>query len=325
MMSTKTVAKFVRQLTESQLLSPAQLEDMKSLPAAHGSDFQALAKDIYKRGWLTRYQLNEIVNGRGRSLIVGSYRLLELLGQGGMGQVFKAFHQPMGRVVALKIIRKERLGNENALKRFEREIQTVGHLSHPNIVVAFDAGTVGSKLFYAMEYLDGIDLAQLVARSGPLPVAQAFDFMRQAAMGLQHAHECGLVHRDIKPHNLIATRLPSKDATKTDSNRSAVIKILDLGLARVITADEDAMVTQDGQGVGTPAYLAPEQARNARAVDIRADIYGLGCTLYHLLTGKTPFKGEIAEVLLKHQTESDMPRRPTRILVTKPTPPLFLS
>jgi serine/threonine-protein kinase len=306
---SKAVARFVRQLSESQLLTPAQLDEVNAFPSSQGEDFNALAKDIFKRGWLTKFQLSEIANGRGRDLNIGPYRLLELLGQGGMGQVFKAFHAPMSRIVALKVIRKERLGNENAVKRFHREIQTAAQLSHPNVVVAFDAGQVGSKLYFAMEYVDGIDLAELLARSGPLPVAQACDFIRQAALGLQHAHERGMIHRDIKPHNLMATRLPTKDAAmKADPNRAAVVKILDLGLARAKGGDEEAAsVTQDGQGLGTPAYLAPEQARNARGVDIRADIYSLGCTFYHLLTGHAPFKGEIAEVLLKHQADEPEP------------------
>jgi serine/threonine protein kinase len=303
-MSTKAVGVFVKLLRDSQLLSSSQVEELKALSAVHGDDMNRLAKDIYKRGWLTRYQLNEVANGRAKDLILGAYRLLEPIGEGGMGQVYKAVHQPMDRVVALKVIRKERLSNEKVVKRFYREIQLVGHLSHPNIVVAFDAGQAGSKLYYAMEYLDGIDLAALVTRSGPLPVAQACDFIRQAALGLQHAHERGMVHRDVKPHNLIATRLSTDDGK---ANARAVVKILDLGLARLGSGEADNTVTQDGQGLGTPAYLAPEQARNARTADIRADIYSLGCTLYHLLTGVTPFQGELAAVLLKHQMEEAPP------------------
>src|SRR5262249_7870114 len=152
--------------------------------------------------------------GNGKELVVGPYRLLDRLGEGGMGTVYKAIHMTMGRIVALKVIKKDKLSNPLAVKRFQQEVQTAGKLVHPNIVMAFDAGQLNDTHCFAMEYIEGVDLAKLVKMSGALPVMEACDYIRQAATGLQHAHECGLVHRDIKPNNLIVSRTaPGSGAT----------------------------------------------------------------------------------------------------------------
>ena len=210
-----------------------------------------------------------------------------------MGAVFKARHLKMNRLVALKVIRKELLANPDAIQRFEREVQAAAQLSHPNVVAAYDAAQVGDTHFFAMEYVEGTDLNKLVNDKGPLPVEQACDCIRQAALGLQHAHEQRLVHRDIKPHNLLRTS-------------KGVVKVLDMGLARLRQTSEGVAVTkgltQEGACMGTPSYMAPEQALDSRKADIRADVYSLGCTLYFLLTGRPPFEGmTAAEVLVKHQ------------------------
>ncbi|HZT81193.1 MAG TPA: serine/threonine-protein kinase, partial [Gemmataceae bacterium] len=245
------------------------------------------------------FQINQLFLGRGPELVVGSYVLLERLGEGGMGQVFKARHRLLGRVVALKIIRKEWLARPEVVRRFHREIQAAAQLSHPNIVLAYDADQVGDAHFFAMEYVEGADLSKLVRQRGPLPAAEACDYVRQAALGLQHAHERGMVHRDIKPGNLLLTR-------------SGVVKVLDMGLARFRSAaveeSSGGALTQDGAVMGTVDYIAPEQAMNSRGVDIRADIYSLGCTLYHLLAGRPPFPdGSSLEKLLKHRLEEPVP------------------
>jgi serine/threonine-protein kinase len=297
---------FLDQLRDSQLLEPAQLEELSRLPEAGNVDPRPLAKRVYQRGWLTRFQINQVVQGKARDLFIGSYVLLDRIGEGGMGQVYKARHQHMNRVVALKVIRKERLSNPAAVRRFYQEVQAAAHLNHPNIVLAFDAGMIGPTHFFAMEYVDGVDLDQLVKETGPLPVAQACDYIRQAALGLAHAHERGLIHRDIKPHNLLVTR-PARSNEGTGNNTgaaaAAVVKILDMGLARLQgPAETENGVTREGAILGTPDYLAPEQAANSRAADIRSDLYSLGCTFYHLLTGHAPFRGStLTEVLLQHQ------------------------
>jgi tRNA A-37 threonylcarbamoyl transferase component Bud32 len=231
---------------------------------------------------------------------VAGYEILEPLGEGGMGLVFKARHRRLEREVALKLIRPEQLANPKAIERFHREAQAAARLSHPNIVSVYDAAEIEGTYFLVMEYVAGTDLAALVQRHGPLPVSLACEYVRQAALGLQHAFERGLVHRDIKPANLLLTA----DGTR--------VKILDMGVARLPQVDELdpslSELTETGAVLGTPAYLAPEQARDARQVDIRGDIYSLGCTLYYILTGQPPFKGiSLAEIVLQQQLEEPPP------------------
>jgi serine/threonine protein kinase len=203
-----------------------------------------------------------------------------------MGTVFKARHSLMNRVVALKVIRRERLTGPQAVARFHREIRAAALLSHPNIVMALDAAQVGDGHFLVMEYVPGVDLARLLGQRGKLPAGEACDYAYQAALGLQHAHENGMVHRDIKPANLLR------------ADRGHVVKILDMGLARL--AGEQMLVgagagagndqlTGTGLAMGTLDYIAPEQIDDAHSVDIRADIYSLGCTLFHLLAGRAPY------------------------------------
>jgi tRNA A-37 threonylcarbamoyl transferase component Bud32 len=227
--------------------------------------------------------------------------LLEKLGEGGMGQVFKAKDRKQGRVVALKLIRKERLDDPDAVRRFEREVRAAAALDHPNIVRAYGADRVGGTLLLAMEHVEGaIDLGALVKKDGPLPVGRACDYVRQAALGLQQPYERGIVHRDIKPTNLLLTA------------DGGVVKILDLGLARLDrprAGDETvSSMTQEGTILGTPDFLAPEQALEPHGVDIRADLYSLGCTFYYLLTGRVPFPaGSLLLKLNKHQNEQPPP------------------
>ncbi|MBV9122592.1 MAG: SUMF1/EgtB/PvdO family nonheme iron enzyme [Planctomycetes bacterium] len=224
------------------------------------------------------------------------YHVLGLLGAGGMGAVYKALHRPMERQVALKVISPKLMGDAGAVARFRREVKAAARLSHPNIVAAYDAEHAGDLHFLVMEYVEGQSLAALVEDKGPLPVAEACDYVRQAALGLQHAHEHGMVHRDIKPHNLMLTA-------------GGVVKILDFGLARVGgPAEAGATLTQAGVLMGTPDYMAPEQASSPHAADIRADIYALGCTLYFLLTGRPPFpKGTLVQKLADHLERTPPP------------------
>jgi serine/threonine protein kinase len=244
------------------------------------------------------------------------YRILQLLGAGGMGVVYRAEHQLMERPVALKVINRDFMNDPSAVERFRREVKGAARLSHPNIVTAYDAEQAGDLHFLVMEFVEGISLDRLVQEQGPLPVPLACDYIRQAALGLQHAHEQGLVHRDIKPQNLM----------RTPTGR---IKILDFGLARfaretvpataptlagvqrsrLVNSDGATQpLTECGTVMGTPDYMAPEQAVNASSADIRADIYSLGCTLYHLLSGQVPFPGgSVVDRLVAHAERSPKP------------------
>jgi serine/threonine protein kinase len=240
--------------------------------------------------------------GRGRTVasevppeLVGHprYRILELLGAGGMGVVFKAVHRLMDRVVALKVIHHRLTDRADFVACFRQEVLAAARLNHPAIATAYDAEQVGATHFLVMEYVPGITLDREVRQRGPLPVAEACDLIRQTAQGLQHAHDLGMVHRDIKPANLL----------RTPDGR---VKILDFGLARMVGAPEVALPV-DGVILGTPDYLAPEQARDPLHADVRADIYALGCTLYHLLAGRPPFvEATVLQTLLAHQ--EDLPR-----------------
>jgi WD40 repeat protein len=224
------------------------------------------------------------------------YRIMGVLGSGGMGAVYKAEHLLMQRLVALKVVGRELLQKPAAVERFLFEVKAAAKLAHPNIVHAYDAERAGDLHFLVMEYVEGESLAQRLAERGPLPVAEACSHARQAALGLQHAHERGMVHRDIKPHNLM----------RTPEGR---VKILDFGLARFVSENTRTEgLTAPGVVMGTPDYIAPEQATDSRHADIRADVYSLGCTLYHLLAGRPPFPRESAlEKLMAHTGEEPEP------------------
>jgi formylglycine-generating enzyme required for sulfatase activity/tRNA A-37 threonylcarbamoyl transferase component Bud32 len=275
-----SVLGFLAALRQSQLLAPEQFDELPDVVAAFPEPAD-LAKELLRRGWLTLYQIAHLFQGRASDLLLGRYVLLEPLGQGGMGQVFKARHRRLDRTVALKLIRPDQLTDPEVVRRFQRESRAAGRLAHPNVITIHDADEINGTHFFAMEYVEGTDLGRLVARRGPLPAEEACDYVRQAALGLQHAHERGLVHRDVKPANLLVTGSPP------------VVKVLDLGLARLQRLTEEerlaSFLTTDGALLGTLDYQAPEQALDPRSVDTRADVYSLGCTLYHLLAGRPPF------------------------------------
>src|SRR5260370_202987 len=211
---------------------------------------------------------------------LGPYRLLRQLGRGSMGTVFKAESDQLDRVVALKILTNWRKHDPSTAARFRREIEAVRRLDDPHVITAIDAGEAEGVLYLAMEFAEGVDLARLLRERGPPPVADACELARQAALGLHHAHTHGLVHRDVKPSNLLL-------------GHQGLVKVLDLGLALPPPADRpDAeALTTTGQGLGTLDYMAPAPCPATHAVDARADVYSLGCTLYHLLTGHVPFVG----------------------------------
>lgn len=211
------------------------------------------------------------------------YEILAKLGAGAMGTVYKAIHLNLKREVAIKVLSEDRMTDEDARLRFKQEMVTVGQLKHPNIVEAYDADYCEGICFLAMEYIDGLDLAQIVRRCGPLRVADACELVRRSALGLQQAHRCQLVHRDIKPSNLMLGRSSQHD-------ENVELKVADLGLARICGAVRlREGRRQSGYVVGTLNYMAPEQFFTPDDADIRADIYSLGCTLHELLLGKPPY------------------------------------
>jgi serine/threonine protein kinase len=235
---------------------------------------------------------------------LGQYRLLEKVKkQGGMGTVYKGLHVLLMKVVALKVLPADRVTNEGAIARFRQEMKALGRLEHPNIVLARDAGEVNGTYYLVMEYVEGIDLSSLLLYHGPVSIPDACEMIRQAAVGLQHAFEHDLVHRDLKPSNLMLAQ-------------PGIVKMLDLGLARLCDEGSSARpLTEPGQIMGTVDYMAPEQAFGRHPVDIRADIYSLGCTLYHLLAGRAPFSGpEYESPMSKLLAHAQAPALPIREL-----------
>ncbi len=295
---TETVTSHVREC----LVCDAMLSDLKADPLAFAGQASAVAADRALgaegagRAGTPGESIALLEADAQKQQRLGPYELLGKLGQGGMGAVYKARHTKLNRIEAIKILPPHLAKDANAANRFEREIQAVGALNHPNIVQARHADEADGQLYLVMEFVDGRDLASLVKQHVRLPIADACEIIRQAALGLQHAHEHGLVHRDIKPSNLMVTvgsgpgsrvgssrgdRLVSASAqSQIENQKSAILKILDLGLARLDSATEQlGELTSTGQIMGTLDYMAPEQGGDAHQVDIRADLYSLGATL----------------------------------------------
>ena len=292
-----SLEQFCQQLTESRLLAPAEVDSfLGGLPKDRKpEDAEALARELVAAKRITKYQAQAVYQGKGRQLVFGEYVVLDRIGQGGMGVVLKAEHRRMKRLVAVKTISAAAMKSPEAVQRFYREVEMAAKLSHPNIVAAYDAGEHDGLHYLVMEYVDGKDLATVLKDRGPLPLAEALNYTQQAARGLQYAHEEGVIHRDIKPGNLLL-------------DRKGVVKILDMGLARA-TGSETALggperLTTAGQVMGTCDYMAPEQALDTRLADHRADIYSLGCTFYRLLTGEALYRREtLMQTLLAHRDE----------------------
>ncbi|MCS7304286.1 MAG: protein kinase [Thermoguttaceae bacterium] len=286
---------FTGRIVACGLLGPKELDQAKEELTAQGRTATAeeLRNHLVRQGRLTRFQASCLWEGKTQWLVFGEYIVLDKIGQGGMGMVLKAQHRRMDRLVAIKTLRPQALQDPKAVERFYREVKAAARLNHPNIVTAYDAGEHQGIHYLVMEYVDGPDLARLVKQYGPMAVPEALDYIIQAARGLQYAHQQGIIHRDIKPSNLLLAP-------------SGVVKILDMGLARVAPLGRDPttgdQLTGTGQVMGTCDYMAPEQAVSTHHVDHRADIYSLGCTLYRLLTGEPPYKGQtLVEVLMAHR------------------------
>ncbi len=288
--------KFLEMVEKSGLIEPAILNRLlekvrAKLDGQLPADANQLAAIFKKQELLTQWHLDKLLVGKYKGFFLGKYKLLGHIGTGGMSSVYLAEHVRLHDKRAIKVLPKKRVHDSTYLARFQLEAKAIASLNHPNIVMAHDIDNEGDVHFIVMEYVDGIDLLMLVKRDGPLDFSTAAELIAQAARGLHHAHSKNVVHRDVKPANLLL-----------DLNGN--VRLLDMGLA-LVTSDEESLTVANNENVlGTADYLAPEQALNSHTVDHRADIYGLGCTFYYLLTGRPPFNdGTLAQRIAKHQTE----------------------
>jgi|GEM_PF-1100266 len=298
-MPVSSVQDFLQVLRKTSLLSDEQMDAIWKWPE---DDPQSFADRLVAEGLLTEWQAMQVLDGKTAksNYVLGKYKLLNLIGVGGMGSIYRASQAPIGRVVALKVMSRQVLKDPHAVTRFLREIRSAAAVDHPNVVRAYDADCDGDTYFLVMEYVAGKDLKSWTRQEKPWPVGWSCECIRQAALGLEHAFEQGMVHRDIKPSNLLVTQ--------GEHDKFPLIKILDLGLARFASeTTEEGDLTRSGQVLGTPDYIAPEQARNTRGADIRADIFSMGCTLFQLITGQLPFKGDTVMEKLMARASEDAP------------------
>lgn len=313
-MSNPSVKAFVELIQRSALVEPKSLKrTLLDCKQHYGGQLprnaEVVAQWLIQAGLLTSWQRDRLFERRHRGFFMGQYKLLEHLATGGMCNVYVAEHTVLRVKRAMKVLPHTRAGDSSYLARFEQEARSLAAMEHPNIVRAFDLDRDGDRHYLIMELVQGHDISLLVAKHGPLPSALAANLITQAAEGLEYAHQQGLVHRDVKPANLLL-------------NNRGVVKILDLGLALVANDEAASLTLRHNENViGTADYLAPEQALNSHGVDARADIYGLGCTLYFALTGHPPFpEGTIPQRIAKHQHEA-----PPSILIDRPDCPADLN
>ncbi len=305
-----TVESFLQVVRQSGLIDKEQLQKLLKAFEQRGVDLaktQAIADALVSDELVTKWQVDKLLAGKHKGFFLGKYKLLDLLGKGGMSSVYLAEHVLMRRRCAIKVLPSKRVNDSSYLARFHREAQAVASVDHPNIVRAYDVDHAQDRdaqiHFLVMEYVTGRSLQEMVMQDGPSEFADAVEYMRQAADGLEHAHRAGLVHRDIKPGNLLV-------------DTSGTLKILDMGLARFFDdRDENPLtVAHDEKVLGTADYLAPEQALDSHTVDQRADIYSLGCSLYFMLTGHPPFTdGTLAQRLMWHQIKEFPPLTDARL------------
>lgn len=300
----QTREKFLSTLAKSGLLSGAELGDLAQKFPVSDRALSRMVKHLLETNRLTKFQLTQLVEGKYKGFQIGQYLITDQLGRGGLGRVFKAVHKTMNREVAIKILAPELLKTERARLLFQREVQATGKLLHPNIVTAYDASTSSHRYFLVMEFVNGQNLEKLVKSNGPIPAEITCEIIRQCALGLGHAHSLGMLHRDVKPANLLL---------QVSANQQWQVKIADFGLARLGMSglesnDENTIVTKKNTVMGTPDFLSPEQARNLHEVDCRSDLYSLGCTMYFLLSGQVPFpEGNSMQKLLAHFKKTATP------------------
>jgi len=310
-MPKPNVETFLDLIQRSGLVEKDRLQAVVAqLEKESGGKLPSAVDDVGERlvaeNLITPWQCDRLLEGKWKGYFLGRYKLLGQLGAGGMSTVYLGEHVLMQRRVAIKVLPRQRVSDTSYLARFHREAQAAASLDHPNIVRAYDVDNDGDNHYMVMEFIDGRDLQQTVKRDGRLDYLTAADYIRQAAEGLAHAHANGLIHRDVKPANLLV-------------DQKNVIKVLDLGLAKFTDDDRASLTVQYDENVlGTADYLAPEQAINSHDVDARADIYSLGCAFYFLLTGHPPFAdGTLPQRLMAHQKQ-----QPPSIAKERPdTPP----
>ncbi len=295
-----SLQQFREQVATLGLASAAELDKFCVKLADLDGEKQAeqLARALVHKKKLTAFQAQQIYAGKGKALLLGNYLVLDKLGQGGMGTVYKAQHKTLSsRVVALKTLSPELAKKPNFVERFLREAQSMDKLKHPNVVDVMDVDEANGVYFIALEFIDGKSMEDWIGElNEPLSLGDALKIVLDCANALKHAHEVNIIHRDIKPDNILITK-------------DGIVKVADFGLAKA-TDEEDQSVTQTGAGLGTPLYMAPEQARNAKYVDHRTDIYALGCTFYYMLMGKHAFKGDsVVEIITKKEKGEYKPVR----------------
>ncbi|MEO2002197.1 MAG: serine/threonine-protein kinase, partial [Pirellulales bacterium] len=292
--SVTTINTFVSLLRKSGLAEASEIDTVVgSLDNLDAPLSDEVTKAFLDAKLITTWHLKQLLKGKHRGFFLERYKLLDELGKGGMSSVYLAEHTSMHLPVAIKVLPVKRVGEKSYLERFKREAKASFKLRHDNIAGATDFDHNGDLWYIVLDYIEGEDLYQKVKRNGPLPIRDAVEYIRQAACGLQYAHEEGFVHRDIKPANLML-------------DTKGTVKILDLGLALVGDDDEEGGLTKahDEKVLGTADYLAPEQAKNSHSADPRSDIYALGCTLYYLIVGRAPFaRGSVIERIKAHWNE----------------------
>jgi len=292
---------FVRAARRLKVVTEAQLEegrDLQKRMREMGLNPKPLGEILQERGYLDPDQLRgmlETVNRVKESFRIPGYKLLKKLGRGSMGTVYKAKQLNLDRIVAIKILARFLAENQAFVRRFIKEARVIGKLNHPNIVQGFDAGEINGTYYFAMEYCHGVTVLELLTRGGALDLDRSIQIVTQVARALDHAHQQGLVHRDIKPDNIMIVQ-------------DGVAKLCDLGLARDVARGSGS--TEKGSTIGTPNYISPEQARGDAMIDIRSDLYSLGATFYHMVTGVVPFDGPNPTVIMvKHLNEPLIPPR----------------
>jgi eukaryotic-like serine/threonine-protein kinase len=324
-MAIVSCGSLIDELRRLHLLDETKLKALFAEAGGRFADVRRVAKLLIQRGWFSVYQMNQLLAGHGKDLILGPYLIIDRLGKGGQSEVYKAKHTQHAWIVALKVVRSAQLATSAATQQYLQEMTAMSELDHPNIVQFLDVDKVDGVYYCAMEFVEGNDLGKLVQLEGRLSPAEAAEYARQTALGLQHAHEHNIIHRDVKPVNLYLTLKEDRQCTATNlvdrhlvGSRVPLIKILDWGIASIqqpgsgckLPASSTTPVeTLDGHKiVGTPDYMSPEQALNPASVDIRADIYSLGCSLYYLLSGQPPFGGKtLLQKVMEHQTEAARP------------------